>query len=135
LPTEAQWEYACRGGTRSRFSFGDDESGLTEYAWFGKNAWDVGEKYAHLVAQKKPNPLGLNDMHGNVSEWCSDSYEKNLAGGMDPQGPSEGGQRVVRGGGAADFPRSCRSAARFTVRPDRRLIVIGFRIAAVPSGK
>ena len=88
LPSEAQWEYACRGGTKSRFSFRDDDSDLGEYAWFTKNADDTGEKYPRQVGQKKPNQLGLFDIHGNVWEWCSDYYREKRAGGTDPQGPS-----------------------------------------------
>jgi formylglycine-generating enzyme required for sulfatase activity len=97
LPTEAQWEYACRAGTKSRFSFGDDESNLGDYAWFAKNAWHAGEKYAHLVGQKKPNAFGFYDMHGNQRDWCRDWYGDKLVGGTDPQGPSAGSQRVFRG--------------------------------------
>jgi formylglycine-generating enzyme required for sulfatase activity len=135
LPTEAQWEYACRGGSKSRFSFGDDESDLVSYAWFTRNADDAHEEYAHLVGQKKANPWGLSDMQGNVWEFCSDYYAKKLVGGMDPQGPSQGETRVERGGcwrGTADF---CRSAARYKITPDLRINSVGFRVAAVPSGK
>lgn len=135
LPTETQWEYACRGGTRSRFSFGDDESDLTEYGWFDKNGGDAGEKYAHQVAQKKPNPWGLSDMHGNVWEWCRDWYAKELAGGMDPQGPSEGSYRALRGGSWRSTAGGCRSALRSGLTPDFRGSALGFRVAAVPSGK
>ena len=95
LPTEAEWEYACRAGTTTAFSFGDDGSKLSEYAWFRGNANDVDEKYAHKVGLKMPNPWGLYDMHGNVIEWCSDrndavsgkKHERLLLGGVNPAGP------------------------------------------------
>ena len=85
LPTEAQWEYACRAGGTKRFHFGDDESDLDAYAWFTKNAGDVGEKYAHAVGGKLANDWGLHDMHGNVWEWCRDWYKETLPGGTDPE--------------------------------------------------
>jgi formylglycine-generating enzyme required for sulfatase activity len=135
LPTEAQWEYACRAGTKSRFSFGDDESDLGEYAWFTANAGNAGEKSAHTVGQKKANPWGLNDMHGNVSEWCSDYYAKKLAGGTDPQGPSGGAGRVFRGGSWSFTASFCRSAFRFRGPRNLRYYSLGFRVAAVPSAK
>ena len=75
LPTEAEWEYACRGGTTTRFSFGEDERTLGDYAWWGSFIDDGNTKdefYAHEVGRKKPNPFGLYDMHGNVFEWCED---------------------------------------------------------------
>ena len=75
LPTEAEWEYACRAGTQTRYHFGDESSDLGTYAWFDDNAYDIGEKYAHRVGQKRPNGFGLYDMHGNVREWCQDWYE------------------------------------------------------------
>ncbi len=135
LPSEAQWEYACRGGTKTRFSFGDDESDLEKYAWFAKNTWSAGEEYAHMVGQKKPNPLGIFDMHGNVFEWCSDDYADKLPGGIDPLGPSAGSGRVNRGGSWRLSARACRSACRSWSPPDNRHNALGFRVAAVPSGK
>ncbi|HEV8068339.1 MAG TPA: formylglycine-generating enzyme family protein [Planctomycetaceae bacterium] len=135
LPTEAQWEYACRAGTKSRFSFGDNDSELGNYAWFEENAWDAGEKYAHLVGQKKPNAFGFYDMHGNQREWCRDWYGDRLAGGTDPQGPSAGSLRVFRGGCLSDDGEQCRSAFRRGRLPDFRANFMGFRVAAVPSGK
>jgi sulfatase modifying factor 1 len=134
LPTEAQWEYACRAGTRSRFSFGEDESDLGDYAWFKQNAWDAGEKYAHRVAQKKANPWGLFDMHGNVSEWCRDWYAKELSGGTDPQGPSTGSLRVSRGAYVGSTAWECRSAHR-SRNNGHGGWATGFRLAAVQSVK
>jgi formylglycine-generating enzyme required for sulfatase activity len=131
LPTEAQWEWACRAGTKSRFSFGDDDSDLAQYAWFDKNTWDAGEKYAHRVGQKKANSYGLYDMHGNVWEWCRDWYAKKLSGGLDPLGPSHGSARVYRGGSWSNGGVS--SAGRRGGAPDDRSSDLGFRVAAVPS--
>ena len=74
LPTEAQWEYTCRAETTAVYSYGDDESKLGEHAWYRTNAWDIGEKYAHGVGQKPPNPWGLYDIQGNVFEWCQDWF-------------------------------------------------------------
>jgi formylglycine-generating enzyme required for sulfatase activity len=137
LPTEAQWEYACRAGTKSRFSFGDDSSDLSDYGWWGAflvhgNA--EGEKYAHRVGQKKPNPWGLLDVHGNVEEWCRNWYAEELSGGTDPQGPSEGEDRVIRGGTWNYSAGYCRSAYRDGFTPSMRCEYLGFRVAAVPSG-
>src|SRR5437762_9291015 len=70
LPTEAQWERACRAGSESRYCFGDDPAKLGDYAWIRGNASEAGERYAHRVGRKKPNNWGLHDMHGNVWEWC-----------------------------------------------------------------
>ena len=114
LPTEAQWEYACRAGTTTRWSFGDDKSRLGEYAWGRDNAWDVGEQYAHAVGTKLPNPWGLYDMHGNVFEWCEDRYGSYTSGSqVDPQGPASGSSFVLRGGDFFDFN------ARHSVSADR----------------
>jgi formylglycine-generating enzyme required for sulfatase activity len=138
LPTEAQWEYACRAGTTTRFSFGNDESGLSDYAWWGGILGDGNAKsaqYAHMVAQKKPNPWGLSDMHGNVWEWCRDWYAEKLEGGTDPPGPSRGSVRVFRGGSWFYPARDCRSALRSWLAPGNRLSCLGFRLAAVPSGR
>jgi formylglycine-generating enzyme required for sulfatase activity len=138
LPTEAQWEYACRGGSTFRFSFGDDESQLDDYAWWGilfGNANVKREEYAHVVGQKKPNPLGLSDMHGNVYEWCRDWYAKQLPGGTDPQGPAKGMGRVIRGGSWVDPAAFCRSADRSRGKPDFRSSDLGFRLVAVPMSK
>jgi formylglycine-generating enzyme required for sulfatase activity len=114
LPTEAQWEYACRTGSKTRFSYGDDNdySKLGDYAWYTKNAWDVGEQYAHAVGQKKPNDWGLYDMHGNVWELCADSWEPSYANARrpDPTVPIALSFCVLRGGSFFGVGRSCRSA-------------------------
>jgi len=128
LPTEAEWEYACRAGTTTAYSFGDDESSLGDYAWYLRS-----DDTLHEVATKKPNPWGLFDMHGNVDEWCEDWHEGSLSGGNDPKGPSAGSTRVVRGGGfnyrSASF---CRSAGRFKCDPScRGNCGSGFRIVRV----
>jgi formylglycine-generating enzyme required for sulfatase activity len=101
LPTEAEWEYACRAGTKTAWSFGDNEKEMGDYAWYPKNTKDIGEDYAHQVRLKKPNAFGLYDMHGNVLEWCSDYYESDYyeqSPEQDPQGPTTGFGRVYRGG-------------------------------------
>lgn len=99
LPTEAQWEYACRAGTTTAYSYGDDVGRLEDYAWFEKNACDIGEEYAHAVGTKQPNPWGFYDLHGNLWEWCRDGYEEQLPGGRDPLVSTSGSfERVVRGG-------------------------------------
>jgi formylglycine-generating enzyme required for sulfatase activity len=118
LPTEAQWEYAARGGKSSRFSFGDDASALGEYAWYRKNTVDVGEAFAHQVRQKKPNPWGLYDVHGNVDEWCRDA-----------EGPESSIDRVFRGGSWYEDASGCRTASRAWGEPDFRWGAVGFRVA------
>ena len=135
LPTEAEWEYACRAGTTTAYSFGEDESKLGEYAWFRSNADNAGEKYAHAVGLKNPNPWGLHDMHGNVFEWCSDWYGNALPGGADPVGPEGGSYRVFRGGSWWDYPDSCRSALRRSIVPSSRLSYLGFRVARSQSAQ
>jgi len=128
LPTEAEWEYACRAGTTTAFSFGDDESKLGEYAWFKDSALN----YAPKVGLKKSNPWGLHDMHGNVWEWCSDWADSTLQGGTDPVGPEEGSLRVGRGGWGRD-PGRCRSADRGGIDPSLRNDSLGFRVARSQS--
>ena len=135
LPTEAEWEYACRAGTKTVFSFGDDESKLGDYAWFKGNADDVDEKYAHKVGLKKPNPWGLHDMHCNVFEWCSDWHGKKLPGGTDPVGPDRGSYRVNRGGSWWGDPGRCRSAFRDYTGPSLRSDNLGFRVARSQSAQ
>lgn len=135
LPTEAEWEYACRAWTSTRFSYGDDPgyTNLTNYAWYGDNsAWTT-----QPVGQKLPNAWGLYDMHGNVGEWCQDWWSDHLPGGivLDPQGPGAGWGRVIRGGGWNYWPRTrnCRSAYRAEDFPDGGYRPIGFRVVLAPG--
>jgi formylglycine-generating enzyme required for sulfatase activity len=131
LPTEAEWEYGCRAGTTTVYSFGDDESQLGQYAWYRKNTMDSGETYAHGVGQKLPNSWGLYDMHGNVFEWCHDRYgplgsERVVS---DPSGPLSGFSRVLRGGSFDGRTSFVRSAYRNNDHPDDRYLNYGFRPA------
>ena len=116
LPTEAEWEYACRAGTSTRWSFGDYASDLTDYAWYRGNACGVGECYAHAVGTKLPNPWGLYDMHGNVWEWVQDWYGEdyyNSSPRVDPPGPTTtSARRVLRGGNFDNSAQRLRSAYR-----------------------
>jgi formylglycine-generating enzyme required for sulfatase activity len=131
LPTEAQWEYACRANPSktTRYSFGDSDSSLGDYAWYDKNS---GGK-TQPVKTKKPNAWGLYDMHGNVWEWCSDWFSDKLPGGSvtNPTGPSSGSYRVHRGGSWDNGPRICRSAIRDINSPGSRNNNLGFRAVAV----
>jgi formylglycine-generating enzyme required for sulfatase activity len=134
LPTEAEWEYACRAETTTKFSFGDDGSKLGEYAWYDENLSDYGVGDGHCVGQKKPNPWGLHDMHGNVWEWCRDSYSRKPPGGRDPLVRSNGLFFVIRGGGRNNDALDCRSASRryveFHLRNDPDVAFrLGFRLA------
>ena len=131
LPTEA--ECACRAGTTTAYSFGDDKKQLGDYAWFRGNAFEAGEKYAHKVGLKKPNPWGLYDMYGNVWEWCSDWYGDELSSGIDPIGSGGGSGRVLRGGFWRSDPGSCRSVSRFSNVPSDRGNNLGFRVARSQS--
>ena len=137
LPTEAQWEYACRAGTTTAFSFGDDVSTFGEYGWFSGNTVDAnsGEQYARKFGIKKPNPWGLFDMHGNVWEWCSDGFGTTLSGGTDPVGPNGGSNRVIRGGNWWSRPDDCRSARRNGSVPSSRNSLLGFRVARSQSAQ
>jgi len=128
LPTEAEWEYACRAGTTTRFSFGDSDSGLDGYAWYSNNS---GSK-THPVGQKNPNAFGLYDMHGNVWEWCQDWYGRSYysnSPAVDPQGPDSGKARMLCGGSWGYNPWFCRSASRDWSSPDYRSSNLGFRVA------
>ena len=125
LPTEAEWEYAARAGSTTRFSFGDNEGRLGEYAWYNSNS---GSK-THSVGQKRPNAWGLYDMHGNVREWCQDWYDDYPSGSVtDPTGPHSGSRRVLRGGSWNYVPRGVRGAYRNFFSPGNRLSDMGFRL-------
>ena len=131
LPTEAEWEYAARAGTSTRFSYGDDPAGtsLTNYAWYSANS---GAR-THPVEQKAPNAWGLFDMAGNVYEWCLD-WQGAYPGGFatDPQGPPSSpiGDKIIRGGAWDEFENNCRSAKRmgFGVSPFLKDFILGFRV-------
>ncbi len=133
LPTEAQWEYACRAGSAGKFCFEDDDKQLGEYAWYGENA----DGKTHAVGGKTPNTFGLHDMHGNVYEWCQDRYGAYGAEAVDdPSGPTTGSDRVLRGGSWYGPAEYCRSARRFYFEPGPepggRISRLGFRVALVP---
>jgi formylglycine-generating enzyme required for sulfatase activity len=129
LPTEAEWEYAARAGTTTSYSFGADAKNLARYAWFGED-FETGS--THAVGQKKPNPWGLYDMHGNVWEWTEDWYGEQYYGESPaeyPVGPDSGMGRVVRGGSWHTTGNGWRSASRRHYLTDYRGISVGFRIA------
>jgi len=129
LPTEAEWEYSARAGTTTRYSFGDEEAKLGDYAWYDANS---GSK-THDVGQKKPNLWGLYDMHGNVWEWVQDMYHNSYSGAHIDGSAWEGSgsRRVVRGGDWGDNARSCRSAYRSHGDPDARDYSHGFRLLRI----
>ena len=129
LPTEAEWEYACRSGSSGTYCLGDDEKLLGEYAWYSNNS----DQETHPVGEKKPNAWGLHDMHGNVWEWCQDWYGDYFQGSViDPVGLSSGTDRVSRGGGWNLLAGYCRSGYRNRFSPGFRSHYIGFRLAAFP---
>jgi eukaryotic-like serine/threonine-protein kinase len=131
LPTEAEWEYACRAGEETAYSFGEDPSVLGKYGWFEDNS---GSK-THPVGEKQPNSWGLYDMHGNVWEFCQDCYGDYSAGAViDPTGPSGGSFRVSRGGSWITRAAYCRSAYRHWNDPSYRNAPLGFRVALSPAG-
>jgi formylglycine-generating enzyme required for sulfatase activity len=151
LPTEAEWEYACRAGTTTRYSCGDDPEGLAAVGniadgtarakypdWPGAIAARDGYIYTAPVGQFQPNRFGLYDMHGNVWEWCSDGYAADYywqSLGDDPRGAAGAALRVIRGGSWYFNPRYCRSALRNGHPPGYRSSDAGFRLARVQSSR
>lgn len=127
LPTEAEWEYACRAGTATRFYWGDDPdyTQIENYAWYRKNS----NGFAQEVGIHPLNPFGLYDMSGNVLEWCRDWYGTySLVAQVDPKGPPDGTHRVLRGGDWYNEARVCRSASRNKGLPNERDMITGFRL-------
>jgi len=134
LPTEAEWEYACRAGTKTRFYWGDDldYTQIGDYVWYYKNS----DNQTHDVGQKKLNAFGLYDMSGNVYQWCGDWYGDYPAGAVtDPTGPGNGQSRVERCGFWHGHPLCGRSSHRNGVNPDYPVNIIGFRIVLTSSEK
>jgi formylglycine-generating enzyme required for sulfatase activity len=142
LPTEAEWEYACRAGTSTPFHFGRSLSSA-QANFQGDQPYGEAKKARPLdrpavVGSYKPNAWGLYDMHGNVLEWCADRYDEDYydkGENTDPTGPAGGLDRVLRGGSWNDPGRNCRSAYRFRANPRRVYINIGFRVACAVPGK
>lgn len=130
LPTEAEWEYGCRGGSKMAYSFGANKQLLVDYGWYKDNS----DLKTHLVGQKKPNAWGLYDMHGNVWEWCWDWYDEypNVSV-LDPIGPSTGEFRVFRGGSYNFQAALSRAALRDRFPPKHS--ICGFRVVLSPSEK
>ena len=134
LPTEAQWEYACRAGTRTRFSFGKEDKDLAVYGWCNANSRSYSGGSPRPVGQKKPNAFGLYDMHGNVWEWCRDWYDEKFyanAKNVDPENTTKSSARVLRGGSWDSNPRFCRAAHRYRRTADFRFSYDGFRVVVV----
>ena len=136
LPSEAEWEYACRAGSQTRYTCGEDDEGLKEYAWFCENTMDIGERFSHRTGLKKANAFGLIDMHGNVWEWCQDTWHPSYEGAptdgtawVDDKDP----RRVQRGGSWLYGPWNCRSATRIRNSTGFQNDHLGFRPAACPS--
>ena len=130
LPTEAEWEYACRAGSKTTYCFGNDPGRLGAYAWYCDNSGNV----THPIRLKKPNAWGLYDIHGNVWEWCQDWYCDYPSNNVtDPDGPSSGSYRVFRGGSWIHRASYCRSADRFFDNPGVHDDRLGFRLVALSS--
>jgi formylglycine-generating enzyme required for sulfatase activity len=126
LPTESEWEYACRAGGKTAYNSGNSPSSLSDYAWFQENS----DGQTHDVGKKRPNAWGLYDMHGSVWEWCSDWYGTYPKGSVsNPVGPKEGASHVGRSGSWDDAARVCRSAVRRWSFPSGRDSINGFRVA------
>ncbi len=127
LPTEAEWEYACRAGTTTAYHFGDSPTKLGDYAWYEKNSGG----HPRPVGQKKPNPWGLYDMNGNVWQWCHDLYKVDYyqeSPKEDPRGPKTGETRVVRGGAFRFSEETCRPAYRYNENPGYADVCFGYDI-------
>ena len=132
LPTEAEWEFACRAGTTTKYSFGDDELDLRQHAWWNGNS---GQR-THPVGMKLPNAFGLFDVHGNVCEWCQDWYESLPRGAVtNPAGAASGSRRVQRGGSWLNPAEYCRSVNRWGIGLGGRSGYMGFRVCLSPSGR
>jgi formylglycine-generating enzyme required for sulfatase activity len=124
LPTEAEWEYACRAGTTTKYNTGNDETALGQAGWYRTTS-------THPVGQKTPNAWGLYDMHGNVWEWCQDWYSEDYYAKSpfdDPHGPPQGTQRVARGGSWKHGPYDCRVTSRVGFHPESHAVNGGFRV-------
>ncbi|MHC4629704.1 MAG: formylglycine-generating enzyme family protein [Planctomycetota bacterium] len=125
LPTEAEWEYACRSGTTTKYSFGNVQDKLDQHAWFKENA----NKTSHPVGQKRPDQWDFYDMHGNVWEWCNDYYSEDYyqkSPVENPIGPAEGDERVLRGGSWASGAQSVRSSSRYSETPGFADVCFGY---------
>lgn len=133
LPTEAEWEFACRAGTHTTFSFGDDAEKLGDAAWHSANSLEMGKYLPNKVGLKDANAWGIKDMHGNLSEWCLDQFDLKLLGGKDPVRLGNEGFRTVRGGAYIGEPKHLRSAHRHGENPTAPFSSNGFRIVAAQS--
>ena len=133
LPTEAEWEYACRAGTKTVWSSGDAASQLQDNAWYDGNTQKTGEAYPHQVGTRKANPWGLYDMHGNVAEWCLDWSDPPYPGTSqaDPVGSAKSAYRFVRGGAFNSSAESMRSATRYDFIMTDRGATLGARLIMV----
>jgi formylglycine-generating enzyme required for sulfatase activity len=130
LPTEAEWEYACRAGSATPWFFGNDGASLKAYAWF----WGNAAAMTHPVGQKKPNAWGLYDTYGSVWQWCADWFAEDYyrhAPSIDPPGAPKGATRVLRGGAWSYDASNCRSAFRFHNVPTARYDCYGFRVLLI----
>jgi formylglycine-generating enzyme required for sulfatase activity len=126
LPTEGEWEYACRAGSTNQFSFGDESTNPDKFAWTQENS----DATTHPVGLKEPNAWGLYDIHGNVWEWCLDFFEPYPATHLtDPTGPAQGKYKVFRGGGWNNDVTMARASNRFMMEPDKGIHFVGFRVA------
>lgn len=134
LPTEAEWEFVCRAGTKTAFYYGANPVGLDDYAWYSRNSGGA----THPVGLKKPNPWSLFDMYGNVFEWCQDWYDENYYKNSpveDPSGPETGIFRVIRGSSCYDAAKFCRSSDRNRRKPTEQVNDCGFRVVLSRLGK